>query len=342
MLQAIHDKAKGWVAYAIIGFICIPFALWGINSYFEGGSAPPAAVVNGEEISARDVQFQLSQIRQQYGRLAASLGDEQLKQMALDNVINQTLLRQKVEEAGYRASAVEVAGNIARSFQTDGQFDAAQYQGFLQSQRRNQGEFESQVRDDLTLRQFQAAIASTAFVPQEQAEFYQSLRNQQRDIEYFTLQVADFADKAKITDEQIAEYYEQNKARFMTEHKVKLAYIDVNQAELVDAVEVSDELLQQYYEENADRYLTPESRNVSHILIDTESRTEEEAEKLAQSLYDAIQSGARTFEDVAQKDSDDKVAGENNGVLADVVVGDWGRCLKRQSSRLMLIRFLSR
>ncbi|CAA6819959.1 MAG: Peptidylprolyl isomerase [uncultured Thiotrichaceae bacterium] len=324
MLQAIHDKAKGWIAYAIVGFICIPFALWGINSYFEGGAAQPVATINGEEISSQDVQFQLSQIRRQYGRLASSLGEDQLKQMALDNVINQTLLRQKAEEEGYRASGPEVFENISRSFQTDGKFDREQYERFLQSQRRNQGEFENQVREDLTLRHFQSAVSSTAFVPKAQAEFYQSLRKQQRDVEHFTLKVSDFEGKAEVTDEQVAEYYEQNKARFMTEQRVKLAYIEINQDELAKDVEVTDEILQQYYDENSDRYLTPESRNTSHVLITTDSRTEEEAKQLAQSLYDAIQSGERTFEDVAQKDSDDKVAAENNGVVADVVMGDWG------------------
>ncbi len=324
MLQAIHDKAKGWIAYAIVGFICIPFALWGINSYFEGGAAQPAATINGEEVSSQDVQFQLSQIRRQYGRLASSLGEDQLRQMALDNVINQTLLRQKAEEEGYRASGPEVFENISRSFQTDGKFDREQYERFLQSQRRNQGEFESQVREDLTLRQFQSAISSTAFVPKAQAEFYQSLRKQKRDVEHFTLKVSDFEGKAEVTDEQVAEYYEQNKARFMTEQRVKLAYIEINQDDLAKAIEVTDEILQQYYDENSDRYLTPESRNTSHVLITTDSRTEEEAKALAQSLYDAIKSGERTFEDVAQKDSDDKVAAENNGVVADVVMGDWG------------------
>ncbi|MEZ5537311.1 MAG: SurA N-terminal domain-containing protein [Thiolinea sp.] len=324
MLQAIHDKAKGWIAYAIVGFISIPFALWGINSYFEGGSSRPAATVNGEEIPAREVQNQLLQMRQQFGQMAASLGDDQLKQMALDSVINQTLLRQKAEEEGYRASAAEVAGNIARSFQTDGQFDAEQYQRFLQSQRRNQGEFENQVRESLTLQQFRQAVTATAFVPKAQAEHYQSLRKQKRDVAYFTLKAAGFEEQAAVSDEQIAEYYEQNKARFMTEQRVKLAYIDINQSELAASVEVNDELLQQYYDEHADRYLTPESRNVSHILISMDARSEEDAQKRAQELYDAIQSGQRTFEDVAEKDSDDKVAAENQGVLADVVAGDWG------------------
>lgn len=324
MLQAIHDKAKGWIAYAIVGFISIPFALWGINSYFEGGSSRSAAIVNGEEIPAQEVQSQLVQMRQQFGRMAASLGDDQLKQMALDSVINQTLLRQKAEEEGYRASATEVASNIAQSFQTEGQFDPAQYQRFLQSQRRNQGEFENQVRESLTLQQFRQAVASTAFIPKQQAEYYQSLRKQKRDVEHFTLKVTDFEEQATVTDEQVAQYYEQNKARFMTEQKVKLAYLDINQDELAQSIEVNDEVLQQYYDQNSDIYLTPESRNVSHVLITMDERTEEVAQQRAQELYDAIQSGQRTFEDVATKDSDDKVSAENNGVLADVVIGDWG------------------
>ena len=39
MLQTIHDKAKGWIAYAIVGIITVPFALFGINQYFEGGAS---------------------------------------------------------------------------------------------------------------------------------------------------------------------------------------------------------------------------------------------------------------------------------------------------------------
>ncbi|MGB0848657.1 MAG: SurA N-terminal domain-containing protein [Thiolinea sp.] len=324
MLQAIHDKAKGWVAYAIVGFISIPFVLFGINSYFEGGSSRPAAIVNGEEVDSRDVQNQILQLRQQFGRMAANLGDDQLKQMALDNVINRTLLRQKAEAEGYRASANEVANTISQYFQKDGKFDSEQYQRFLTTQRRNQGEFENQVRDDLTQGHFQQAVSSTAFVPKTQAEYYQSLRQQKREIETFTLKAADFEKQIEIKDEQITDYYEKNKSRYMTEEKVKLAYIDIDQDALAEGIEASDEQLEAFYEENADNYVTPESRNVSHVLIEIKDGKEDEAKARAETLYKAIDSGERTFEDVAKNDSDDKVASEKEGELADVVAGDWG------------------
>ena len=45
MLQNIHDKAKGWVAYLIVGFIAVPFALFGISSYLGGSGSLVAATV---------------------------------------------------------------------------------------------------------------------------------------------------------------------------------------------------------------------------------------------------------------------------------------------------------
>ncbi len=35
MLQFIRDRAKGWFAWVIVTLITIPFALWGINQYFD-------------------------------------------------------------------------------------------------------------------------------------------------------------------------------------------------------------------------------------------------------------------------------------------------------------------
>ena len=45
LLQKIRDHAKGWFAYTIVGLLTIPFAVWGIYYYFEGGGPMDAAVV---------------------------------------------------------------------------------------------------------------------------------------------------------------------------------------------------------------------------------------------------------------------------------------------------------
>lgn len=37
MLEAIRSRAQGWLAKLILALITIPFALWGIDSYFHSG-----------------------------------------------------------------------------------------------------------------------------------------------------------------------------------------------------------------------------------------------------------------------------------------------------------------
>lgn len=326
MLQTIHDKAKGWIAYAIVGFISIPFALFGINSYMEGGSTKAAAIVNGEDVPAQEVQQELAQLRQQFGQLAAQLGDDGLKKMALNNVVNQVLLRQKAQDEGYRASTEDVAMAIAgiSVFQKDGQFDKATYQSFLTSQRRNQAAFEQQMRDDLSNGQFREGLQATAFVTKAQMEQYQTLHNQKRELELFTIKAASFEPQLQITDEQVTKYYDENKSQFMTEEKVKVAYIDLNLDALAKTVAVDDADIQGFYDEHKDRYLTPESRNTSHILIAVADPAQDaEAKKKIDAIYADIQAGKKTFEEVAKTDSDDKAAAETAGVVGDVAVGGW-------------------
>jgi hypothetical protein len=53
MLQEIKERAQGWVAWAIVILISIPFALWGIQSYLGVGGEPVVAKVGGTEITER-------------------------------------------------------------------------------------------------------------------------------------------------------------------------------------------------------------------------------------------------------------------------------------------------
>ena len=328
MLQTIHDKAKGWIAYAIVGIITVPFALFGINQYFEGGGKLAAAVVNGEEITVQAVQNALVEMKQQFGgQLPPGMDEGALKTAALDSVINQTLMQQKIRDGGYRASNQEVADAIAviEVFQKDGKFDQQTYENFLKMQRRDPAGFEAQVRTDLSQQQLRGSILDTAFLPKAEMERYESLRNQQRELETFTLKMADFQAQAQVTDQQVADYYTQNKAAFMTEEKVQVAYLELKRDDLAAKVTVDEAALQQWFDSNADHYAKPEERTVSHILVSVDDPAKDAAAKQRiDALYADIQSGKRTFEDVAKTDSDDKNTAEKGGSLGVVVTADWG------------------
>lgn len=328
MLQTIHDKAKGWVAYAIVGLITVPFALFGINQYFEGGGKRVAAVVNGEEIPLQAVQNAFLDLKQQLGgQLPAGMDETALKTTALDSVINQTLMQQKIREGGYRASNQEVQTTIAglNVFHKDGQFDKATYENLLKIQGRDPAQFEADVRTDLSQQQLRGAVIETAFLPKAAVEQYDALRNQQREVEILTLKAADFQSQAQVSDEQVAQYYEQNKASFMTDEKVQLAYLELNRDQMATAVNIEESTLKAWFEDNAEHYVKPEEHIASHILLSVSDPSQDaQAKQRIDALYAELQAGTRSFEDIARAESTDKLSAEKGGLLGPIVSGDWG------------------
>lgn len=328
MLQTIHDKAKGWIAYAIIGMITVPFALWGINQYFEGGGKRVVAVVNGEEVLEPAVRAQLDQLKQRIPQQLAN-NDELIKPMALDAAINQVLLDQIIKDFGFRASNTEISDTIRKvpNFQVNGQFDPTTYQRLLETQGLSPASYEQSVRAEVTQSQLQDGIDLTGFVPLSEANRYQALQGQEREIETFTLKVDNFKSQAQVAETAINDYYEKNKKSFMTEERVKLAYIELDRNELLNTITVNEADLKSYFDTNKDHYTTPEERKVSHILVNIADPQGAEQDKAAKERIEAIaaeiKAGKLTFEQAAREKSDDKTAAAQDGALGNVVAGDW-------------------
>ncbi len=325
MLQSIHDNAKGWIAYFIVILISVPFALWGIQEYIGGGGKNIVAVVNGQDIELQQVQNEVSQQRQRivsmFGKIPPGFDEKRLRQSALENLINQTLLSQHASEQGYRASADEVL-NLIRSipqFQKDGQFDPEIYKQVLKAQGRSAAAFEQQLRESLTMDQFRDAIAETAFLPKNEMQHYQSLAKQKRDIEIYTLKLAEILDNIQVTDEMVEKEYQAHPELFQTDEQVKVAYIELNEADISQSIEVTDKLLQDYYDENSDLYRSKAQFKMSHIKVAlSESQNDDQARQKAEALYTELASGTRRFEDIAAVTDDDTLLvelGESIGFL---------------------------
>ncbi|MCF6189382.1 MAG: SurA N-terminal domain-containing protein [Cocleimonas sp.] len=345
MLQNINDNAKGCVAYGIVGLIVLAFALVGIGSYLDGGASAPAAIVNGEEIPAQQVQSSVLQQRQRLtqmfgGKLPPGFSDNTIKEQALEQIVNATLLRQEAEAGGYRASNQEIYDYLSENpqFQKDGVFDAATYEQVLSSQRRNKSNYESAVRDSISNQQFSQGINKAAFLPTTELTRYQQLQNQTRNVETYTFKKSDFASEIKIADEEIKTYYDKNLTNFKTAEKLKLSYVLLKQDDLANSVEVNDEVLQASYDENADRYVDPEQRKLSHVLIKIDDKDGADAEKKAQEkaqlLYDQLKDGTKVFEDFAVNNSDDSVSAKNGGEIGMIVKGDMGPLFEKAAFAL--------
>ena len=324
MLQTINDNAKGWVAYLVVGLISIPFALFGISSYLGGGDKLVAATVNGDDISVSEMQNELLQQKQRLtsmfgGRMPPGFDDTGLKSQALEGLINQALLRQNVENNGYRASDAEVFSIISStpSFQKEGVFDASTYEKLLKANRRNKVSYEAALRADISNRQLSAGISNTSYIPDVQVAAYQALLKQTRDFEIFTLKIDDYKDQIKPSDDDVKGYYDSHSDQYMTKEKIKLSYVRLKAADLAEAVSVTPEQLQSFYDETSGDYVTRELRKVAHILIQVVDGKDEDAKKRAENLRKRITSKEVTFEALLLEEAKNRIAGEMGFLAQD-------------------------
>ncbi len=326
MLQSIRNRSQGWLAWAIVILITIPFALWGIQEYLGGGREPAAAAVNGVEIPQREVQ-RVAQMQRQ--RLLAALGadadpallDElRLQEVAREGLIENELLFQTVEDAGFRVSDAQLVSRIHAipAFQEEGVFSPKQYEQALRNQGMLPGNFEPMLRRDLMIEQLQRGIESSAFVTPRELDQLIRLERQRRDMAYLLIPAKAYEERVVVTEEEIAAYYQQNPQEFTLSEQVSVEYLELDLDQLASGVEVDEQALRDYYEDHKAGYGKPEERRASHILIPLDEGADEtavaEAQAKAKALIQRIK-GGESFAEVARKESKDPGSAKEGGDL---------------------------
>lgn len=330
MLQSIRDKTRGWIAYLIVFLISIPFALWGVNSYFGGGELEPVAVVDGQEVTQQALDSAYANYRRRVaqmfgGSIPEAFADEtRMKQQVLNQMIEEFALRSYVEQNNYRVGDSRL-NEIIRSmdtFQTNGEFDPEIYQRQIASLGYSTTGFESELRRSSAMQQLRTGIAATAFSIPKTFEKMESLKNQTRTIKVMTRPAN--LDSYEVSEEEVATFFEENQSRYMTDEQVKVDYIELSLDKIKDNIEVSSDQIQARYDQSKDAYTSTEIRSASHILLSVpEDATDEEsraAEEKIKDIRSEIESGA-DFAELATQYSQDPVSAEEGGDLGEIERG---------------------
>lgn len=314
MLQTIRDRITSWIAYVIIGLIIITFALWGIGSYFAEPTTPDVAEVNDIPITLQEFQYAFQQQRQQIPQIDASF----LKQIVLQQLINERLLLQTARQQGIRVSdqLLQQAILSQPAFHEDGVFNPNRYRQILRAQNLTEVAFEQSLRMNMMMEQLREGVAGSAFVMPTEMDDYISLLKQQRGLQYLVLPLQQYVQRTTVDDEAIAEYFAENKDRFVHPEQVKIDYLELDLEKLAQTIPVTREDLQTAYEEELAKYTQPEERSASHILItippEATDSDIQHAEDRAQAVYADIASGAKTFDQASAelKDAEGIETGE--------------------------------
>ncbi|HSR63224.1 MAG TPA: SurA N-terminal domain-containing protein [Gammaproteobacteria bacterium] len=312
MLQIIRDWTTGWLATAIVALLIIPFAFWGITSYF-GATEPVVASVNDEKIKLTQFQRAFNLYRQQLQTLLdqdIDIDDEAVKRQALNRLIDSILLEQATRDSGLQVSDNQVLETIMgiEAFRTEDGFNRAYYEQTVLRLGMQPAAYEQQMRQDLSAAQLQSAVIESVFVSDEEAVLAARLQNQTRDFKYTLISARDIREELEVSEEEIREYFEKNKERYATPEKVRIAYIELSVDKLAEEVPVDEQSLQDYYASNKADFDEKEQRKINQLLIkidenDTEADIEAAREK-AVKIRQAIDEG-KTFKDITEEYTDD-------------------------------------
>ena len=321
-MQQFRNLLKGWVGKVLLFIFILPFAFFGIGGIFNSGSKQDVAIeVNGVEISKMEVS---RAIQNQRNNLKAQMGgniddsffsDEMLAPGVIENLIQRELLKQALQNDGLTV-APDLVKSYVRSmpqFQDEqGNFSNERLEIALVQANYTKLKLYSVVQESMVMEQLQAGVGASAFITDSELERLAKLNGQTRDASYAKFEVAPLKEAIELTEEEKQAYYEENKAQYRTEEKIKLEYVALSRDDFKGEIEVTEDELNSAYDDYVAGQADLERRRASHILVEiNDDRNEEEAQARIKEAQQKLE-GGEDFSSVAKTFSDD-IATSNNG-----------------------------
>ena len=316
MLQTIRDNSQGLIAKIIIGFIIAVMALFGVESIVGGlANSGTVATVNGEDITEPELASNVQNLLASVGGNLGELDEGLLRQIALNQLIEDRLMRQATREANMTLSSDAIDRQLLNSpqFQIGGVFNSDLALRTMATQGFTVSGYREALQQQMVVGQLVNAYASTSFVTEAELNRIAALSSQTRDFRFISVTLGNRTMGEPIPAEQIETYYQNNQARFMLDEEVGIDYVVLDKNSIYNEVSVNDAAVQAQYDSESNTFNSASQRRASHILLETGSGlTEEDAIAQATELKSRLDAG-EDFGAVALEASSDTLSAEEGG-----------------------------
>ena len=323
-----HTKIMMFVMFLLI----IPsFVLFGIDGYNNmGDKGESVARVGGVDISQGEWdaahKSETDRLRASMPNLDPKLLDSpEARYATLERLVRDRVLSQAVEAIRLTTSdsrlARELQENptIAALSRPDGSLDMDRYRQLVASQGLTPEGFEARVRQDLSIRQVEAAVTATALTPAAIADVSLNAFFERREVQFVNFAAADFAAKVSPTEADLEAFYKANATLFQAPEQASIEYLLLDLEAVKKGIIISEPDLKSYYDQNAARLSGAEERRASHILLnaakDAPSSDRQKAKARAQELLELVRKAPDSFGELAKKNSQDSGSAANGGDL---------------------------
>ncbi len=317
MLQAIREKTQGIIAAILLGMVGVPFALWGVNSYFSDGTSNIVAEVNGIEINRMLYDQYISNARSRL-KNPQLLENKTFRKELVNNIIREQLLIQDARDLGFVVGDRLLQKLLSEQFQTKGRFDRRRYDTYLANIGTTALNFENRIRRVGVIEQMKSSFQDSVFVTKPDREGITRLWTQERIFSYLIVTPGPYTKRLKISDEAIKAYYAAHPDEFKTIEKVQVEYVVLSIKDLAKRFIPSEDEIRAEYNANKSAYTTVGKRRASHILFELLAGADAVEIKKALAKVRQIQQKLRagaSFADLAKRYSEDTFTAKRGGDL---------------------------
>lgn len=326
----------------VIGAASVAMVVYLIPGLTGAGSSAPDtyAVVyphwyskilsDGDTITQTRVQqVAESELRQQAPQYASDPRALQFfEPRAGQQLVQDTVLLQEAHKLGVYATNEDVrqylrTGPTGRVLFPDGKYigDEAYKQLIDDRLHVSVDEFESQIKDEITLRRLQALVTAGVTVSDQEVHELYLKANIKIKFDYAVISSDDLRKTINPSDSDLEAFFKKNAAQYATAvpEERTIAYFAFTQEQIPGGVpQPTQQQIQQYYNDHASDYQVPEQAKSRHILISVpegaDAKTDAAAKAKAESILKQLQAGG-SWTDLAKKFSDDPGSKDQGGEL---------------------------
>jgi len=325
MLSMLRKNASSWFIKTILILIVVVFVLWGGYSYQERKKSHLVRI-DDTYITWQQYAKAYDQLKDFYRRqMGQNFSEEMLnklnvKQQALELLIDQTLLLKKAAELGISVSPGELQETIQSipAFQTDGRFDLRRYQLILQQNRMTPEFFEQELAQTLTLRKLEDLVMRQVTISDKDVIDYVRMIRTDKQFLCVSFPWSQYEAGISVTDDDLKAYYTAHEKSYEEPEKRKIAYVLFPLSDFTGDVSVTEDELKTYYEEHRKNYHEEKAVHARHILFrvnpDASAEEVEAVKNKAQEILKLARAG-QDFATLAKNYSEDPGSAKNGGDL---------------------------
>jgi peptidyl-prolyl cis-trans isomerase D len=131
--------------------------------------------------------------------------------------------------------------------------------------------YELEQSKSMSLDQIKRNLNNSSFLSTAQIEQLNDLASQQREVSFLVLNTEKYKDQIVVNQDQISEYFDNNKSSFIEGRKVQVDFVELSLDNIEQQIDPNNETLRKLYIENEELFTNSEQRRAQHILVEEES-----------------------------------------------------------------------